>query len=182
MSKNSGSKKKKSSPDPGKSMPRIPRTPQAPGQDPGQAQVGQAQAPAPPGGGLEGLLAGMEERLTTKMDENNRAVKQTNEALQAVEEKVANNDAALRAALQASEARIMSHFQDAVKGMVLDQLRSAGFDPDLSAGALTLPSVADSRHIPSASASTSTSTSYAAVASTAPEKNARKPDNRIQAE
>ena len=181
MSKNSGSKKKKSSPDPGKSMPRIPRTPQAPGQDPGQPQATQPQAAsaAPLGSCLEGLLAGMEERLASKMDENNKAVKQTNEALLAVEEKVANNDAALRAALQASEARIMSHFQDAVKGMVLDQLRSAGFDPDLSAGALTLPSVTDSRLVPSTSAAMPSS--YAAVTSIALEKTARKPD-KIQAE
>ena len=93
----------------------------------------------------------MEAKLASKLDANNKAVneavslsKQTNEALEAVEEKVKANDAALRAVLQASEERMMARFQDTVKDMVLDQLRAAGFDPDLSASALTMPALGES--------------------------------------
>ena len=79
-----------------------------------------------------------------KMEATNRTVneavslaKTTSDSIKALEVKVDENDAALRAALAESEARIMAKVEQTVQGMVLDQLRSAGFDPDLSAGALT---------------------------------------------
>ena len=61
----------------------------------------------------------------------------------AVEEKVDNNEAAFKAALIESEARMMACVQDTVKDMVLDQLKAAGFDPDLTAGALSSRCVTD---------------------------------------
>ena len=82
----------------------------------------------------------------SKMEATNKAsneavglAKLANDALDAVEEKVDNNEASLRAALANTEARMMECMQQTVKGMVMDQLRAAGFDPDLSAGALTMP-------------------------------------------
>ena len=67
MSKNSGSKKKKgSSPEVLKSMPKIPRTPQAQDNLPPPVTEG---APAPFGAAEFGtLLAGIEARITAKME------------------------------------------------------------------------------------------------------------------
>ena len=170
MSKNSGSKKKKgsSSPDPGKSMPKIPRTPQQ-GQENTPEQAPKAKTPAVPEVqrqpmDFERLLAGMEERLASKIESNNRAVgeavalaKQTQESLCVLEEEVKSKDAALRAALEDCETRIMRTFQTTVKDMVQDQLREAGFDPDLTAGALS------TRRDISLEPSRIESTSYASV-------------------
>ena len=159
MTKGSGTKKKKASPnksepDPGKSMPRIPRTPQH-GQDQPQApaqsltKTPDVQAPAAQsdrldGGALERLLVGMEGRLTSKIGSTNRAVgeavslaKQTNDALEALEEKVDDNEAALRLAIERCEQRMMDKLQATVKDLVNEQLKAIGFDPDLSAGALS---------------------------------------------
>ena len=86
MSKGSGSKKKKSSPkvpsprqeNPGKSMPRIPRTPQGQGQDP----LDKDETPRASKQGSENpndfaaMLLAMEARLVSKLDANNRAVKE----------------------------------------------------------------------------------------------------------
>ena len=60
MSKNSASKKKKNSPDPGRSMPRIPRTPQGGRQEDGTEPVQPSE--------LETLLAAMEGRLAAKIE------------------------------------------------------------------------------------------------------------------
>ena len=86
----------------------------------------------------------MEARITSKIESNNKAVgeavalaKQTKEALDCLEEKVEEKDAALREALEDCEARMMRRFETTVKDMVQDQLRVAGFDPDLTAGALS---------------------------------------------
>ena len=167
MSKGSGSKKKKgASPDQLRSMPKLPRTPQAsersPDRTPNNPQQG--APPAAPqaqkdiAAGIESYLSGMEARLASKLDANNKA-------LNAVEEKVDSNDAALRVALKASEERMMTHFQVTVKGMVLDQLRAAGFDPDLTVGALTAPSTVNTT---GRSQSQSLALSYATMAAEPP--------------
>ena len=169
MSKNSGSKKKKTvSPDPTKAMPKIPRTPQQ-----GQAQEPQHQASGqraelPPGqaseqptgrppaaaaattsktSDFESLLLAMEARICTKIDATNRAVneavtmaKVTKDSLDALEDKVDSNDRdirEIRIALEDSERRIMDSVKDNIQELVTDQLRSAGFDPDLTTGGLS---------------------------------------------
>ena len=170
MSKGSGSKKKKASPgkqdDPGKSMPRIPRTPQG-GQQQQQAKpprddqdttaAGAEQADS----ALERALLGMEQRLASRMEANTKALsKMTNEAMEALEEKVDSNEEAFRAAIEKSEARMLDCIQSTVKDMVLDQLRAAGFDPDLTAA--NLRTVTNSRI-----AETPTQKTYASIASIA---------------
>ena len=80
-----------------------------------------------------------------KLETTNKAVNQAislakmaNVSLGALEDKVNENEARLKITLEEIvENRMMSKMQDAVKGMVLDQLRAAGDDPDLSAGALS---------------------------------------------
>ena len=156
MSKNSGSKKKKNSPgrpqdssDPGKSMPRIPRTPQQEQQQ-AQDQAPQAQPPTPgdqrinPIDTFERYLSGMEDRLVKKMDATNKAVneavglaKATKESLDALEEKVDSNEVSFKTALQDVEARMLARMEETLKVMVDDQLRAAGFDPDLTASGLS---------------------------------------------
>ena len=76
----------------------------------------------------------MEGRLAVKIDTINKAVneavmlaKKTNDSLEALEDKVDDNEAALCQALEGTEERIMNRFQDTVKQMVNDQLRAAGF-------------------------------------------------------
>ena len=146
MTKNSGSKKKKSSssPDhnPGTSMPRIPRTPQQ-GQD--KMPEPSADAQKQPFMDFERYLAGMEARLVSKIEDNNKAVseavalaKETKASLGLLEEEVRSKDEAIKTALENCEARMMKTFQTTVKDMVQDQLREAGFDPDLTAGALSV--------------------------------------------
>ena len=132
MSKNLGSKKKKgSSPDPGKSLPRIPRTPQ---KESPKGTTGAAMD-------FERFLSGMEGRLSAKIDSTNKAVgeavslaKQTNDALEALEEKVDSNKAAMQSAIEECEERMTEKFKTTVKDLVLDQLRTAGFDPKLYYG------------------------------------------------
>ena len=93
---------------------------------------------------IEKLLRGMENRLSTKIDATNAKVDKalalvadTNIALEDLELKVAVTEEALNKELGEAEKRIHEHVDNKVKTMVLDQLRSAGFDPDLTAGALT---------------------------------------------
>ena len=160
MSKNSGTKKKKGgSPPkeskPGRSMPKIPRTP--PQQQQQQQQHQEQSQPQQPGAtgasgvarasggpdkeaaGLERILVGMETRILAKIGSTNRAVNDavtlariTKDSLEALEDKVDENEAAIRRALEECEERMMNKFQSTVKDMVLDQLRAAGFDPDLT--------------------------------------------------
>ena len=167
MSKNSGSKKKKpSSPansraeDPCKSMPKIPRTPQSGASTPSAPAAAGGQTPSQgqtTDNVIEQLLHGMESRLITRMEATNQAVNEavsqtrmTNDCLVNLEEKVDANEENLRKALeeaefrmmgklQETEVRMMGKLQDTVKDMVTEQLRAAGFDPDLTAGALPTP-------------------------------------------
>lgn len=90
------------------------------------------------------LLLGMEARLGKKIEATNRAVneavtlsKQTNEALDALEDKVDSNEEAMRTALAETEEKLFERFEDQVKMMVSEQLRAVGFDTQLSAGDLT---------------------------------------------
>ena len=154
MSKGSASKKKKSSPDPTKSMPRIPRTPVQDGplaaetasqgskQDGSKGEDNPRQQ-APPSS-IETLLLGMEDRLGSKIDTTNRKVDraltlvaETNTALEDLELRVEATEAAIDAKLEDVEGRLRDQVQSQVKGMVVDQLRSAGFDPDLTAAGLS---------------------------------------------
>ena len=155
MSKNSGSKKKKgASPDPGKSMPKIPRTPQAADGQPTQqasgpqgpppttaaaATAGQ-QATTTQSASLEALLLGMEGRLSTKIDATNSKVDraltlvgETNQALETLERRVEDTEGRVADKLTEVEGRIMNEVDKRVKTAVVDQLRAAGFDPDLTA-------------------------------------------------
>ena len=162
MSKNSATKKKKNSPDPGKSMPRIPRTPQGNKSPEGKGEDGKGeggeQAKKP--GELEALLLAMEERLAAKIDRTNEVAKQalevakeTREAMEDLDLKVETTEVGLREEIREAEERIMESVEAKVKGMVDKQLLAAGFDQDLSAGDLTMRS------------SVQQSRSYAGVAS-----------------
>lgn len=147
-------------------MPKIPRTPQQPPepregpcsadkqeQTPGTPASANHQAtPAP---NLEALLLAMEGRLSSKMDTTNQKVDkalnlaaETNNALEELESKVADSEEAIQEQLtrvvtrlqdniEKTEERLHTHFKTQVKTMVHDQLRSAGFDLDLTAGALS---------------------------------------------
>lgn len=149
MPRGSESKKKRNSTGNKKSpktqesaMPKLPRTaandgpPPTPSQPQSQAQPQPSQTQT-----LEALLAGMEGRLGSKIDTTNTKVDraltlvaETNSAIEDLELKVAASEEAIDKKLDEVEARIQSK----VKTMVLDQLREAGFEPDLSAGALTM--------------------------------------------
>ena len=157
MSKNSGSKKKKgSSPDPGRSMPKIPRTPQPQGTPeqqtsqtgPQQQQQQQQQQQSgttpdlPPT--LEALLLGMEGRLGSKIDSTNmkvdRALSLAEEATVALADlhrKVAATEENVAGKIGEAEARIMNEVNTKVKTIVLDQLKAAGFDLELTAADLS---------------------------------------------
>ena len=162
MSRNSGSKKKKgSSPEVNKTMPKIPRTPQAqeqPAQQSTPQPQGQAQA-QPQVSAIEALLTGMEGRLSSKIDSTNEKVDRalslvadTNAALENLENRVADNESKV--------ADIMTGIGTNVKGIVLEQLRAVGFDPDLSAADLSTRL--------SARPVNGSSVSYAAVATRTP--------------
>ena len=140
MSKNSASKKKKSSPDPGKSMPRIPRTPQG---------SSEGSEPHKKPSELESLLLAMEQRLTAEIAKTNvvarQAVdlaKETKAALEDLDLKVESTEVCLREEIRESEERVMEAVEERVKGMVDKQLLAAGFDQDLTAADLTLRSSA----------------------------------------
>ena len=60
-----------------------------------------------------------------------------NDSLGALEDKIDENEAALQRALEECEECMMDKFKDTIKDMVNDQLKAAGFDPDLSASAMT---------------------------------------------
>ena len=148
MSKTSATKKKKSSPDPGKSMPRIPRTPQGAAAATEDRSGTPGEGPEGPGG-LESLLLAMEGRLAARIDKASEAAreavalaKSTNAALEDLELKVEASEGLIREELKETEERVMKTVQDRVKDMVDNQLRAAGFDQDLSAGDLTVRSSA----------------------------------------
>ena len=182
MTKGSSTKKKKSSPpkqdDPGKSMPRLPRTPQQ-----GQAQA-QSQAPpqeeskqeptVPPA--FEALLLAMEGRLTAKLEKASEASRQAaqqaklnSESLEQLESRVDENEQCLMEALRKSEERIMAKVNEQVEGKVKEmvdaQLAAAGFDQDLSAADLSIRKSALAMREVNGSVG---QISYARVAKTAP--------------
>ena len=142
MTKNSGSKKKKNSPDPAsKNMPKLPRTPQAGQDQEAQAEKQSAQASQPSKEGrtalIEALLLGMEGRLGSKIDSTNRKVDRALTMVEDLELRVAEGETALERKLEEVEGRIQTSVAGQVKDMVLNQLREAGFDPELTAGALS---------------------------------------------
>ena len=108
------------------------------------------------------MLLGMEERLGTKIDSTNTKVEkaldlvaETNTVLEDLELRVAATEEAIEARLVDAEGRLKNHVNEQVKTLVLDQLRSAGFDPELTAGDLS-------------TVKSSTAMSYASAASKDP--------------
>ena len=145
MSKGSSSKKKKNSP------PKMPKVPRSPAQSQTQAPPQQGQAPQ--GQSFEALLLAMEGRLTAKIERASEASKEAalqaklnSEGLEQLESRVDANENCLMAALKETERRIMTNVQDHVQeivqekvtDMVKEQLTAAGFDPDLTAGDMSL--------------------------------------------
>ena len=137
MSKSSGSKKKKTtSPDPTKSMPKLPRTPQG-GQEDKDEGGGKRDSGA---AAFEAMLLAMEKRLGAKMERATEAAqeavnlsKQTKDNLERLEAKVDKNEENIRSALLDTEGRLMERVDSRVKEMVETQLRASGFDPELTA-------------------------------------------------
>ena len=155
MTKGSSSKKKKSSPKTktpqatAATMPKVPRSPssqqpppqpQAEGRQSAQKQ--QPQQPQEPS--IQQLLLAMEARLTGKIEKTSEAVKEAislakkaNDAIEILKVKVNDNEAFLREAIEGVENRLLDKIGGEVKGMVREELKTAGFDPDLTAGQLT---------------------------------------------
>ena len=137
MSKSSGSKKKKTaSPDPTKSMPKLPRTPQG-GQEDKDEGGGKRDSGA---AAFEAMLLAMEKRLGAKMERATEAAqeavnlsKQTKDNLERLEAKVDRNEDNISSALLDTEGRLMDRVDTRVKEMVETQLRASGFDPELTA-------------------------------------------------
>ena len=140
MSKGSGSKKKKASPEQAKAIPKLPRTPQA-GQDQDQADRQKADTPD-----LAAMLQAMEKRLASKIEETSKAVNEavklshlSHDALETLEKKVDDNDARIKRSIESNQEAVMQAVKANLKDMVNDQLREAGFDPELSAGMMETP-------------------------------------------
>ena len=146
MTKGSSSKKKKgSSPEPDKTMPKVPRTPQGQGQGQATDTSEASERRDSPSRAFEAMLLAMEARLGAKMEkaaaaaeEAVRVSKTTAENLSKLEARVSSNEVNLEGALAGVEERIMERMDKKVQEMVEGQLRSAGFDPELSAGDLTV--------------------------------------------
>ena len=108
----------------------------------------------------------MEERLGTKIDATNTKVEkaldlvaETNTVLEDLELRVAATEEAIEARITDAEGRLKNHVSEHVKTLVLDQLRSAGFDPELTAGDLsTVKSTTTTSYANAVSRDTSTST------------------------
>lgn len=136
---NSSSKKKKSSPAKN-AMPKVARTP------PKAAEEATKEADKGDGG-IAAMLLAMEERLSSKLDANKRAVneavkmsKLNSDAPDALEEKVDATYEILKetlARVEAQEERVLARVEEQVKEMVREQLKAAGFDSKLLAGDLT---------------------------------------------
>ena len=112
---------------------------------------------------FERLLRAMEDRLTARMDANSKAVNEavriaqhTSGALDALEGKVDRNEVRMKEMIEESEQRIkrtvevneervLDVVKGRLKGMVDEQLREAGFDPDLTAGMMTPASKVQAR-------------------------------------
>ena len=184
MLKGSGSKKKKGgSPaqkeaDPGKSMPRIPRTPQG-GQPPRQTEERPEAVST-----FEALLLAMEGRLSSKIDKSNEVARQvlevasqTKMTLDDMEARVKTNEDNIKQVIERTEDRVMHRVKDQIKELITDQLKQAGFDPDLTAGALsTLPVNTPARPCPPAT--NAVSYAAAAAAQSQPERTKTSSDRR----
>ena len=172
----------------GKSMPKIPRTPLAAGNGPpaGQTPSRAEATPNNEGGSttaLETLLLAMEGRLGTKIDSTNKKVDRalslaadTNAALEDLESRLTTTDKKIEKRFEEAEERIQSSMAGQVKSMVLDQLREAGFDPDLTAGALS--TIQASSIQTSRLTQQGPDTSYAAAAAKQPRLTDEKPRSR----
>lgn len=88
----------------------------------------------------------MEARLSTKIKATSKAVNEavklshlTNDALEALEDKVNQNDEKIRESLARNQTEVMMAVKVNLKDMVNEQLRQAGFDLELSAGMMETP-------------------------------------------
>ena len=108
---------------------------------------------------MEGRLESKIDLTNSKVEKALSLVEETNTALEDLEMRVAATETALEIRLQEVEARLQEKITGQVKSMVLGQLREAGFDPDLTAGALT--TLQTTAPMPE---NTCQGTSYAAVA------------------
>ena len=142
MSKETSSKKKRNSTGNKKTtdMPKTARIPAKEGQTPKEATKEADQASS-----IEAMLAGMESRLASKIDSTNSKVEkaldlvaETNTALDDLEMRVIATEKKLEERLVEAESRLEKKMNTHIKALVLDQLREAGFDPDLTAGALSM--------------------------------------------
>ena len=138
MPKDSGSKKKKAA-SPEAAMPKIPRTPSG-AED---RQDKDKDKDTSSSKAFEAMLLAMEARLGAKMEKATSAAeeavrlsRETKDNLEAMEVKVNQNEEAVMEALRATEDRIMDRVDKRVQEMVDKQLRTAGFDPDLTASEL----------------------------------------------
>ena len=77
------------------------------------------------------------ESTNTKVDKALVLVTDTNAALEELETRVAASEEVLQDKLEKAEVRIQTGFRNEVKNLVQEQLRAAGFDPDLTASAMT---------------------------------------------
>ena len=71
------------------------------------------------------------------MDRALTLAEETNAAVNELEVRVKATEEALDEKIDKAEERISTHVDDKVKTMVVDQLRAAGFDPDLTASGLS---------------------------------------------
>ena len=152
MPKGSSSKKKRNTTGSGtKTSPSMPRVPRSPAEKPAEKQAQNEQSNQALN--FEALLTGMEGRLGTKIDSTNNKVEraltlvaQTNTAIEDLELRMEATEAAIEKRLAQLEKKIQDRMDNRVKSMVLDQLRDAGFDPELTAAAL--PSLQTTRKSP----------------------------------
>ena len=86
---------------------------------------------------MEGRLASKIDATNTKVEKALEIVAEMNTALEDQELKVTETENAIERRLSEVEARLEAKMNEQVKTLVLNQLRDAGFDPDLWAGTLT---------------------------------------------
>ena len=140
-------KKRNSTGNKGADMPRTARTPAKDGQ-PKEAQTPKEGTAGPTSkdqaSSLENLLAGMESRLASKIDSTNSKVEkaldlvaEANTALDDLEMRVIATEKKIEERLVEVENRLEEKMNSKIKTLVLDQLRHAGFDPNLTVGALS---------------------------------------------
>ena len=87
--------------------------------------------------GMEGRLGSKIDTTNQKVDKALSLVAETNTALEDLEIRMEATEAAIDAKLENAEDRLRVEVQQQVKGMVVDQLKAAGFDPDLTAAGLS---------------------------------------------